>query len=129
MAKKQDVKNQIITVIDQEGSVVSANIRESYIFTTKDKVRILYDEYSNALKTSKGIGSYFSMVVTLIITLCTCDFKNFWVFDATTMRSIIICLLLVFMFLTIRSIYGRIGNKNKLVFSYFFNQLRGKEQE
>lgn len=129
MAKRQDVKNQIKTVIDQEGSLVSANITESYIFTTKDKVRILYDEYSSALKSSSGIGSNLGMVITLIITLCTCDFKDFWLFDATTMRAGVICLLIVFSFLTVKSICGRISNRKKLTFSYFYNQLQGKEKE
>lgn len=129
MAKKQDVKNQIKTVIDQEGSTVSANITESYIFTTRDKVRILYDEYSQALKGSAGIGSYLGMIITLIITLCTCDFKGFLFFDATTMRSIVVCLLILFIFLTGKSIYKRIQNRKKLTFTYFYNQLQGKEKK
>lgn len=127
MAKKQDDKNQIKTVIDQKDSMVSANITESYIFTTKDKVRILYDEYGKALRESSGIGSYLGMIITLIITLCTCEFKGFLVFDASTMRAIVVCLLIVFVLLAIRSIGQRFKNKSKLTFTYFYNELQGKE--
>ena len=129
MAKGQDVRNQIKTVIDQDGNIVSANITENYIFTTKDKVKILYDEYSDALKKSAGIASYLSMVLTLIITLCTCDFKDFLFFDAATMRAIVICLLIVFVVLSVKSICERIYNRKKLTFTYFYNQLQGKEKK
>ncbi len=125
MSKKKNNIATIQTVIGREDVAVTANVEENYIFTTEDKVKILYTEYNDAKKHTGEVGTSFSTFLTLLITLLTCEFKSFNFIDSATLHAVFIVATIItgiwFVFSGIRWI----RNKKKLSFEYFFKGLQG----
>lgn len=127
MAKTKDNKSKIQTVIEREDVKCSANIEENYIFTTEDKIKILYEDYNKARKSSGDFWTCFSIFLTLVITLFTCDFKAFWFIDESTVRAAFILSAFVSFVLCVCFAIGWFTNRKKLKFSYFIARIKGVE--
>lgn len=125
MAKKND-KNAIQSVIQREDAKVSANIEEQYIFTTEDKIRILYDEYNSARKNSDSIASQLGITITLIVALLTCDFKTVFGIKAEYISAFFVFATALSLFILARTIIHYFRNRHKLTFDYFFRKIQGK---
>lgn len=125
MAKKND-KNAIQSVIQREDAKVSANIEEQYIFTTEDKIRILYDEYNSARKYSDSIASQLGVTLTLLISLFTCDFKTVFGIKAEYICAFFIFATGLSLFILVYTIIHYWRNRHKLTFDYFFRKIQGK---
>lgn len=119
---------KILTLINQD-SPIAANIEQSYIFTTEDKIRILYDEYNRIKKLSSDALSWLGIFIALLISDITCDFKSFWIFDSYFIRALFAVATALFCFLFLRSLLCWLKNREKLQFSFFINKLRGEENK
>ena len=126
MSKKKDNKTQIQTVINRNDVSVTANIEENYIFTTEDKIQILYEKYKQARKSDGDFWTCFGIFLTLAITLFTCEFKQFLFIDAPTVRATFILSTLVAFVLCIVFAVGWFNNRKKLKFEYFISQIKGE---
>lgn len=130
MAKKKNNAEKIRTIIDSTDiESLSANIEQNYIFTTEDKVRILYDEYSTASKSSGNIFGWLGIFITLLASDITCQFNSILKIDAATVAAIFyVCTVISFAFL-IKSIVNWFKNKEKLSFNFFIKKLKGDNEE
>ena len=126
MSKKKDNKTQIQTVINRNDVSVTANIEENYIFTTEDKIQILYEKYNQARKSAGDFWTCFGIFLTLAITLFTCEFKQVLFIDAPTVRAMFILSTLVAFVLCIVFAVGWFNNRKKLKFKYFISQIKGE---
>lgn len=126
MAENKDTE-KILTIVKSTDTTIAANIEESYIFTTEDKVRILYDEYNAIRKVSSDMLSWLGIFITLLISDLTCEFKQFWFFEPSVIRAVFLVSTILFLILFVRGLICWIGNKNKLKFNFFIDQLKGGE--
>ena len=126
MAENKDTE-KILTIVKSTDTTIAANIEESYIFTTEDKVRILYDEYNAIRKVSSDMLSWLGIFITLLISDLTCEFKQFWFFAPSVIRAVFLVSTILFLILFVRGLICWIGNKNKLKFNFFIDQLKGGE--
>ena len=129
MSKKKDNKTKIQTVIDTSGVSLAANIDENYIFTTEDKIQILYNEYNQARKSSGDFWTFFGIFLTLLIALLTCDFKPFLFMDAATINAMFVLATIVSAVFCIIYAIGSIRNRKKLKFDYFIKKIKGDETD
>ena len=119
---------KILTIVNNSDAQISANIEESYIFTTEDKVRILYDEYNAIRKLSSDTMSWLGIFLALLITDLTCSFKTIWIFDSSIIQAVFFVSTVVFFILLARSFYSWMKNRDRLKFSFFIEQLKGEEK-
>ena len=124
---KQKTKDKIQTIMDRSGSKIAVNVDENYIFTTEDKVKILYEEYNSARKYSGDFLAYFGIFLTLIISLLTCDIKELPFIDAATIKAIFIIATILSLFFCIVVGIKWFVNKDKLKFAYFLKKLQGEK--
>jgi hypothetical protein len=124
MAKRND-RNAIQSIIQREDSRVSANIDENYIFTTEDKIKILYDDYNSAKKYSGASLSLVGILITLVITLCTCDFKPILGLNAEQIKAFFIFTTIVSSGFLLYTAIRFLRNRHKLTFIYFLDKLKG----
>ena len=129
MSKRKDNKTKIQTVIDRNGVSLAANIDENYIFTTEDKIQILYDEYTKVRKGSGDFWTCFGIFLTLFITMITCDFKAVFFIDTPTIRAIFIISMLASVGFCVYFVLGWIKNREKLKFDYFIKKIKGDETD
>ena len=121
--KNSNEIKQLLYNLD-ENSIVT-NVQTTYVITTEDKVRILYDEYSKVRKRTDNMLSWFGVFLTLFITDITCDFKDFYSIHAQTVTAFFyFCTFACAIFLVWRLIYW-FKHKHELEFDYFFNKLKG----
>ena len=123
----QTSKEKIKTIMNQTDAQISVNVNENYIFTTEDKVKILYEEYNGVRKYSGDVLTYFGIFLTLIITLLTCDFKELPFIDASTIKAIFVLATILFGLLCICAVCKWFANKDKLTFEYFLKKLQGEK--
>ena len=126
MAKEKNNKAKIQNFIRRDDVSVTANIEENYIFTTEDKIQILYEKYNQARKSAGDFWTCFGIFLTLAITLFTCEFKQFLFIDAPTVRAMFILSTLVAFILCIVFAVGWFNNRKKLKFEYFISQIKGE---
>ena len=126
MSKKNDNKKQIQTVIDRNNVLLNANIEESYIFTTEDKIHILYEEYNKARKSIGDFWTCFGVFISLITTLLTCEFNKVILgLEPSTIKAIFIVSSLVFLVLSIIFVIKWIINRKKITFDFFISKIKG----
>ena len=125
MGRTKDNKFKIQTVIEREDVKCSANVEENYIFTTEDKIKILYEDYNAARKSSGDFWTCFSIFLTLVITLFTCDCKSFSFINEATIRAMFIISTFVSFVLCVYFATGWFRNRKKLKFSYFIARIKG----
>ena len=104
---------------------IATNVQTTYIVTTEDKIRILYDEYNDVRKKADTMYGWFGILVALLIADLTCDFKdvifiNKYIVAAMFYLSTILCCAFFFY-----SLYQWHKNKKKLEFEFFINKLKG----
>lgn len=119
---------KILTIVNNSDAQISANIEESYIFTTEDKVRILYDEYNAIRKLSSDTMSWLGIFLALLIADLTCSFKTIWIFDSSIIQAVFFVSTVVFFILLARSFYSWMKNRDRLKFNFFIEQLKGEEK-
>ena len=130
MSKKTDNKKQIQTVINREDVSVNANIEENYIFTTEDKIHILYEEYNKVRKSIGDFWTCFGILISLIATLVTCDFnKTILGIDPLTIRAGFIIVSILLFGLSIYYLIGWIKNRKKITFDFFITKIKGSNKE
>ncbi len=125
MAKRKNNIATIQTLIRREDVEITANVEENYIFTTEDKVRILYTEYNETKNQTGELGTSFSTFLTLLITLLTCEFKNFNFVDSQTLHATFVVATIITGVWFFVSGIRWIKNRKKLSFEYFFKGLQG----
>ena len=76
--------------MDRSDSKIAVNVDENYIFTTEDKIRILYDEYNSARKYSGDFLAFLGIFLSILITLVTCEFKDLSFMDASTVKALFV---------------------------------------
>ena len=126
MAKGKISKARIQTFIGRDDVSVVANIEENYIFTTEDKIQILYEKYNQARKSAGDFWTCFGIFLTLAVTLLTCDFKPFLFIDAPTVKAMFILSTIAVFVLCIFFAIGWFNNRKKLKFEYFISQIKGE---
>ena len=129
MAKGKYNKAKIQTFIGRDDVSVVANIEENYIFTTEDKIQILYEKYNQARKSADDFWTCFGIFLTLAITLFTCDFKPFFFIDAPTVKAMFILSTIVAFILCIVFAVGWFNKRKKLKFEYFISQIKGENTD
>lgn len=127
MGENKDTE-RILTIVNNTDAQISANIEESYIFTTEDKVRILYDEYNAIRKLSSDTMSWLGIFLALLIADLTCSFKTIWILNSSIIQAVFIVSTVVFFVLLVRSFLSWMRNRGKLKFSFFIEQLKGEER-
>lgn len=123
---RQRTKEKIQTIMDRSDSNISVNVEENYIFTTEDKIRILYEEYNSARKYSGDFLAYLGIFLSIMISLVTCEFKDIFFIDAATIKAIFIIALLLSLIGCISVGISWYRNKDKLTFNYFIKKLQGE---
>ena len=126
MAKVKNHKAKIQTFIGRDDISIVANIEENYIFTTEDKIQILYEKYNQARKSAGDFWTCFGIFLTLAVTLCTCDFKSLLFIDAPTVKAMFILSTIVVFILCVIFAIGWFDNRKKLKFDYFISQIKGE---
>ena len=126
MAKGRNSKAKIQTCIGRDDVSVVANIEENYIFTTEDKIQILYEKYNQARKSTGDFWTCFGIFITLAVTLVTCDFKSFFFVDSSTVRAMFILSTIAAFVSCILFAIGWFNNRKKLKFEYFMSQIKGE---
>ncbi len=121
----RDDKEKIRSLIENTDTSITANIEENYIVTTEDKIRILYDEYNEVVKETGTPVGLSGILITLIISDITCDFKAIWIFSSDLVKAVFLVATVLFAILTIRSGWRYYTNREKLKFGFFINQLKG----
>lgn len=129
MTTTQDNAEVIRTIINREGTSISANVEENYIFTTEDKIRILYDEYNDARRVTGEILSRFGVFLTLLIADLTCEFKPVWFLDAPTVKAVFYVMTLIFFASLIVACLSWLDKKEKLSFEFFISQVKGENPQ
>lgn len=83
--KNSNEIKQLLNNLDK--SSIVTNVQTTYIITTEDKVRILYEEYSEARKKTDNMFSWFGIFLTLLIADVTCEFKDLYFIKAHTVTA------------------------------------------
>lgn len=117
---------KILTILNSSDASIATNIDQSYIFTTEDKVRILYDEYNRIRKQSSDTLSWLGIFLTLLITDFTCDFKTIWFLSSDLLKAIFIVATVLFFCLFCYSAKCWYTNKEKMDYPYFLEKLKGE---
>lgn len=123
---EQTTKDKIKTIMNQTGAQISVNVSENYIFTTEDKIRILYNEYNSARKHSGNFLAFLGIFLSILITLVTCDFKDLPFMNAATVKAIFVMAMLLSLGYCVHVGIQWKRNKDKLTFDYFFKKLQGE---
>ena len=126
MAKTRNNKAKNQTFIGREDVSIVANIEENYIFTTEDKIQILYEKYNQARKSAGDFWTCFGIFLTLAVALLTCDFKPLLFFDAPTVRAMFVLSAIAAFVLCVAFAIGWFKNRKKLKFEYFISQIKGE---
>lgn len=126
MAKKKDNKAEIQTIIERTNANIAVNIEENYIFTTEDKVKILYDEYNSARKYSGDFLALLGIFLSLLISILTCEFKDLPFMNAAVVKTAFFLATIISFFLCIYSLVKWIRVRSKLKFDYFIKKLQGE---
>ena len=129
MAKKKDNKTEIQTIIERTSANIAVNVEENYIFTTEDKVRILYDEYNNARKHSGDFLALLGIFLSLLVSILTCEFKDLPFMSAAVVEAAFNLATIISFFLCVCSGFKWIGARNKLKFDYFIKKLQGEDPD
>ena len=124
---KQKTKEKIQTIMDRSDSKIAVNVDENYIFTTEDKIRILYDEYNSARKYSGDFLAFLGIFLSILITLVTCEFKDLSFIDASTVKALFVMALIISLGCCVYVGIKWVKNKDKLTFDYFFKKLQGEK--
>lgn len=126
MSKKTDNRTKIQTVIDRNDVSVNANIEENYIFTTEDKIHILYEEYNKARKSICDFWTCVGIFISLLASLVTCDFsKTIFGIDPSTIRAMFILSAIATLVMSVYYLVGWIKNKKKTSFDFFISKIKG----
>lgn len=104
MAKKKDNKAEIQTIIERTNANIAVNVEENYIFTTEDKVKILYDEYNSARKYSGDFLALLGIFLSLLISILTCEFKDLPFMNAAVVEAAFFLATIISLFLCIYSL-------------------------
>lgn len=124
--EKKDTE-RILTIVNSSDTSIAANIDQNYIFTTEDKVRILYDEYNKVRKLSSDAIGWLGIFLTLLISDLTCDFNPFWIFSSEVISAVFLVSTILFFCLFVRSGYYWLRNKDKLEFPFFLEKIKGNK--
>lgn len=129
MSKGKNNKAQIQKFIKREDVSIIANINENCILTTEDKIKILYNEYTEIRKYSGEFWTYLGLFVSLLTSLLTCEFKSIGPISASIIEALYILATALTLILTIYALVKWKQNRNKLSFEYFINQIRGNNSD
>lgn len=129
MARNKEMKSKIQTVLKRDDASIIANVDENYIFTTEDKIQILYEKYNYARKSSGDFWTCFGIFLTLAITLFTCEFKPFLFIDASTVKAMFILSTFAAFVLCVVFAVGWFKNRKKLKFEYFISHIKGENAD
>lgn len=69
---------------------VHSNVSQEVIEITSDKLRLILNEYIDSMSSRKEWHTPFSIFLTLLLVLCTTDFKQKWLLTADTWNAIFI---------------------------------------
>ncbi len=125
MAKKKDNKSKIQTVLNRDDVKFIANVDESYIFTTEDKIKILFNEFNEARKYSGEFWTFLGLFVSFLVSVLTCEFKDVWILSSSVIEAGFILATAITFVLCIVSAVKWMVNRKKLTFDYFINCIRG----
>ncbi|MDD3085043.1 MAG: hypothetical protein PHU32_04125 [Candidatus ainarchaeum sp.] len=106
-------------------------MKNKKIETNTDKVRLALIEYKDVKHLTSSIFTNIGFIVTLVITLFTTEFKDYFGISAEIIEVFIWLLLIVFLILTIKSIfqltYYRIKKKSSI--NRFIANLEGVDYD
>lgn len=108
--------------LDRE-SVVKANIKQEYIVTTDDKLRLVLIEWENNKKSTEMWWTYLAMMLSFLFPCFTAEFKPFMSISAETLEAVSLGLSLFFLVLTFVSVYKIIKNRNKFSIDYCIERI------
>ena len=129
MAKGKNNKAKIQTFIGRDDVSVVANIEENCILTTEDKIKIVYNEYSEARIYSGEFWTFLGLFVAFLTSILTCDFKSVLGVSESVIEAVFILATAISLFLTIWALVQWIINHKKLSFEYFISQIRGNTSD
>ncbi len=127
MDKKND-KIVIQSVIRRDDVKISANVEEKYIFTTEDKIKLLYNEYNAATKYTGSILSQLGICLALWNSIITCDFKSIGAIGPEAVKTVFCVAAIASTIALGYTVVQRIRNRHKLTFEYFYNKIQGSEE-
>lgn len=71
------------------------NITQEYILTTEDKLKLCLKERLQRLEKRKDWIAPMALIITVLLTLVTCDFKERWLSAATWQAIFIVSLVVI----------------------------------
>lgn len=86
------------------------NIQSNLIRISEDKVRIILVEYTEKLKKNVDWLGYAGILVTLLVTFCTCSYTEFAGVSGDTWRGMFIMLSFVMAYQLVKSLYNKWKN-------------------
>lgn len=107
---------------------VYTNTEQELIVITKDKLKLELIESANLFSSKKGWITPFSLLITIVVTLTTADFKEF-VFDPKIWTALFVFTgITCFIWLCIE-LYKLFMNWNKGGVDYLINKLTKEENK
>ena len=90
-----------------------SNVKSSLIEITEDKLNIIVNKYSNQLRKTRDWVGYSSILVTILLSLLTCDFNNnFLGISSDIWYALFVIGFIVSAFLLLISIYNAVRFRN-----------------
>lgn len=83
------------------------NIQSNLIRISEDKVRLILTDYTDKLKKNIDWVGYAGILITLLVTFFTCDYKGFLGVSGDTWRGMFIMLSIVVFYKLIKSLYNK----------------------
>lgn len=102
------------------------NTEQTIIQITEDKLKLKIINYTKSIKMMPEILGYLGIIISISLTLCTADFKNFKEIDGKTLQGIFLCFDIIFFLLMLSKIiiylYHRFYKKDKIFDEDAFTQ-------
>jgi hypothetical protein len=108
--------SDILSVIRKELSediVIHVRLKQEIIVTTTDKIKVLINDSKRAVGSKKDWLAPFSILLTIVITLCTCDFKARYGLSKDTWNAIFIVFAVISALWLMKSINKLLKNWRK----------------
>ncbi len=86
------------------------NIQSNLIRISEDKVRLILVDYTEKLKRNVDWLGYAGILVTLLVTFCTCTYTEFASISGETWRGMFIMLSIVMAYQLAKSLYNKWQN-------------------
>lgn len=104
-----------INMVQMNISGVSQNTETHLISITEDKLRLIIINHHQKISKSRDWAAPLGILITLVATLLTANFKDFLFVDGTSWHYIFLCCAAISGWLTFTTLLARLSNKTMSV--------------